>query len=167
MCGMRMDHGGAAAVQAAVGRPALLATVAAMSRTAKPEGAACLTRDGRAVVSVAVAVTRRCNSRVRGGGLRSQLAAWKALCSGLGRQLGEATGTPPARLPWLESKLLAAYRRVEGVDSDGSEWLPYWRSVQHVLGNTMTAYERATHSGANMKLFGADSLRQFCVHTSK
>ena len=49
-----MDHGGAAAVQAAVGGPALLATVAAMSRAAKSKAEDLRTREGRTVVSVTV-----------------------------------------------------------------------------------------------------------------
>ena len=75
MCGTRMDHGGAAAVQAAVGGPALLATVAAMSRTAKPKAEGLPAIESRAVVSVAVTAMRRCNSHVLGGWFRSQLAS--------------------------------------------------------------------------------------------
>ena len=75
MCGVRMDDGGAAAVQAAAGGPALPATVAAMSRAAKPKAGGRWTRERRAVVSAAAPAMRRCTSRGLGGWLRSELAS--------------------------------------------------------------------------------------------
>jgi hypothetical protein len=62
-------------VQAALRGPALLATVAEMSQAAKPKAEGVKTRESRAVVSVTVSAMRRCNRRVLGGWLRSQLAS--------------------------------------------------------------------------------------------
>ena len=65
----------ACAWTAAVGGPALPATVAAMSRAAKPKAGGLWTRERRAVVAAAVIAMRRCTSRVLGGWLRSRLAS--------------------------------------------------------------------------------------------
>ena len=76
MCGVRIGpRRRAAAVQAAVGGPALPATVAAMSRAAKPKAGGRWTRERRAVVSAAVVAMRRCTSHVLGGWLRGELAS--------------------------------------------------------------------------------------------
>ena len=159
MCGVRIGpRRRAAAVQAAVGGPALPATVAAMSRAARPKAGGLWPRERRAMVSAAGIAMRRCNGHVLGGWLRSQLASAAhvaeravgqrariakgasgvlvldasrrgAACASARGQTGRRCARalvgrwrshPPACLPRLESKLLAAYRRVEGVDSDGS-----------------------------------------------
>ena len=84
-----MDHGGAAAVQAAVGGPALLATVAAMSRAAKSKAEDLRTREGRAVVSVTVTAMTASQS------LQWPRPGWLvAEPTGIGRSRGRARRRP-------------------------------------------------------------------------
>ena len=92
---MRMNHVGSPAVQAAALGPALPATVAVMSRAAKPNAGGLRTREGRAVVSASVTASAdsdgsECDCRANG----------RTKCDALshGTSRGSSPGGTPKRV---------------------------------------------------------------------